>query len=99
MKGNKQCREDYIKAEGERRQLSSVQGVSATNLSKRIISPFVVVEGTVFKIGNRLNAGPNKTEFIAHISFSTYYKLLHVNPHKLESLQQNCNFACSEFVI
>lgn len=48
MKGNKQCREDYIKAGGERRQLSSVQGVSGTDLSKRISPPFVVAGGTVF---------------------------------------------------
>lgn len=86
MKGNKQCKDDYIKAGGDRRQLSAVHGVSTTGLSKRISPPFVVVGGTVGKFASKGNSGAYKTEFISHISISTYHKLVHINPHKIESL-------------
>lgn len=99
MKGNKQCREDYIKAGGDRRQLSSVQGVSATGLSKRINPPFVVVGGTVGKFAIRINAGAFKTVFINHISISTYHKLLHGNPQKMESLHWHFILALSGLVM
>lgn len=66
----------------DRRQLSSVQEVSATGLSERISPPFVAAEGTRGEFPSRVNAA----EFINHISISTFHKLLHVNPDQLESL-------------
>lgn len=99
LKGNKQCKEDYIKAVGDRCQLSSVQGVSATGLSKRISPPFVAVGGTVGKFASRINAGVCKTEFINHISISTYHKLVHVNPHDVRWKAHTGVHASSGFVI